>query len=1311
MSERTLWHDGQAKDEKIAVPQIALKHMTQPLVILGEAGMGKSHLLEWLSEDSRYAFCTATQFINRYEPRTLVGDAEVLVIDALDEVVSQRDGDALDQVLRQLGKANYPRFVLSCRVADWRGAIGRQAICGQYESPPLELHLNAFSDEDAAKFLAVRLGDARAHEVIAHYNARGLQGLLGNPQTLEMIADVADGGELPETKSQLFSRSISVLGCEHKDIKAEQQLAPELAISTAGAAFASLILTGHEMVVRRAGANVQAGELLVASIAKLPGAESIAGALGTRLFKARGSDSFTYCHRRIAEFQAARWLSAFVDTSRKRRRLLSLFHRQGVVPASLRGMHAWMAQDAFLAETVILADPMGVIEYGGADALDAKQARLLLDGLIRLAAKNPNFYGWGGYSLRGLARPELCDELRTRILEPDTCFGLRMILLEAVVGSAVAQTLAPDLLSLILDEKTAYAIRSHAANALIESGCAQPWATHVKQLSASGDEQSIRLALNLLNDVGYAAFDDYTIADTVMAYARRTQRTLGLLWQTRKQLPMERIEGVLEHVVTMARSLGGAKSRHGNGEITRFAYHLIALRLKSGAVDALVLWSWLSPFAHQLVASEETRGEVVDYFKANPDARRTILRHVLLNVSDEKDVGERHWILADASPGLYVYDDDIIDLLSEMPTEDAADTRWQALVRMAQHQGDDGANVREAARRFTVGRPDLQAWLDALANPAVPQWKVEQDEREKRWAADRLAERNQHRSDYLAQIDSMRAGEFESLVGPAEAYLRQFIDMGDSIVAHERVEEWLGQTVAEAAHAGFEAYLTAKSASPTAKEIAEAYAAGNTFYAGYILIAAVAERRRNGLEYDDLQDDRLLACVLALRLQHVEGYTGLKGLGATVEQAVRERGLWPLAMQMLFEPRLAAGKSSVEGLYELTHREDDAELASNLAIEWLQKFPTLSEHSEMELADHLLRRGRHDALRRLIHVRTATDDAARERRWHAIGLIVNFEASRVLVEASQVQPELLWSLRDRTHPRSSSDSIIPLDPVQSAWIISVFRGIWRNEGYPTGGFAGNENSWNAAEYLRALALQLGNDASDIAADALQALCDSPEDSYTTTLRQVASEQIRKRVDALYVPPTLEAVVAVLNDLPPASAIDLQAYVIEALDIVGRRVRSDDIDSWRGFFDEAEVPHDEERCRDHLIGLLRQETQAIAFDPEGHVADDKEIDIACKVGDLLLPIEVKGQWHDKLWVAADQQLDRLYTPDWRAHGYGIYLVLWFGDAVPEKKRLKSPGRGREKPSNPQMLHDQLVNISKAAKSGRVRVVVLDLSRAS
>jgi len=186
---------------------------------------------------------------------------------------------------------------------------------------------------------------------------------------------------------------------------------------------------------------------------------------------------------------------------------------------------------------------------------------------------------------------------------------------------------------------------------------------------------------------------------------------------------------------------------------------------------------------------------------------------------------------------------------------------------------------------------------------------------------------------------------------------------------------------------------------------------------------------------------------------------------------------------------------------------------------------------------------------------------------------------------------------------------------------------------------------------------------------------------------------------------------VFHDRAPTRGGDLQIYLLEELSIVGDKVRGDDVDSWRGFYDDTGVPYDEERCRHHLVGLLREGANAheITYEVEAHVAADKEVDIACAVGTLRFPIEVKGQWHDHLWVAADRQLDRLYTTDWRADEHGIYLVLWFGENVQENKALTSPGRGIQRPMTPEALRSQLIERSKAAQSGRVAIVVLDLSR--
>ena len=135
--------------------------------------------------------------------------------------------------------------------------------------------------------------------------------------------------------------------------------------------------------------------------------------LDSRLFKANSSDRFCYWHRRIGEFLGARYLTKQADSKLKRKRLLSLFHSYGVVPASLRGIHAWLARDPTLAQEVINADPMGVIEYGDADNISVEQARTLLSALELLAENNPHFFNrWETYSIQGVLQPGLIEHLR-----------------------------------------------------------------------------------------------------------------------------------------------------------------------------------------------------------------------------------------------------------------------------------------------------------------------------------------------------------------------------------------------------------------------------------------------------------------------------------------------------------------------------------------------------------------------------------------------------------------------------------------------------------------------------------------------------------------------------------------------------------------------------------------------------------------------------------------------------------------------------------------------------------------------------------
>lgn len=156
-----------------------------------------------------------------------------------------------------------------------------------------------------------------------------------------------------------------------------------------------------------------------------------------------------------------------------------------------------------------------------------------------------------------------------------------------------------------------------------------------------------------------------------------------------------------------------------------------------------------------------------------------------------------------------------------------------------------------------------------------------------------------------------------------------------------------------------------------------------------------------------------------------------------------------------------------------------------------------------------------------------------------------------------------------------------------------------------------------------------------------------------------------------------------------------------------RVRSDPTDCWRGFFRDNEVtPKHEEECSDHLAVLLQAVAPEIAFDPEFHVGGNREVDIACSVANLRIPIEAKGQWNKDLWSAAQWQLGDQQAVDHKANGYGVYLVYWFGS---HGKSLAKPPAGVLRPTTPNDLQYLLCQMLTAAGLHNLKVVVLDLER--
>jgi hypothetical protein len=1299
--ERKLWYEDNGR---VTVNQADALQRLEPLIILGEAGMGKTALLRWIARSPGYVLCTARSLITHPDPRRFLGSFRVLVIDAIDEVSAHKQGDAVDLVLGRLAELEFPRFILSCRVADWRSATAVEGIRGQYGCNPLEMHLVPFDEDDSINFLSSLVGPAKARDVVTHFNSRNLHGMLGNPQTLELLAKVCNNGPLPESSSALLERSIDVLRVEHNDRKANLQLAKEIALTAAGAASAALILSGSDVISRKAAAHVGPDELSLADVCRLPGAEEVDVMLHTRLFTADGTERFRYWHRRIGEYLGARWLAKVANTPRKRRRVLSMFHVGGLVPASLRGIHAWLALDPAFTPAVIDADPMGLVEYGDPSTLLPAHATRLLNALERVAASNPGLlWNRGDISLGGIAQHAMLDDLRRLITAQDTAFGLRMLVLRALKDAPTAAQLVNELRNLVLDAGMAFACRKAAGQALVPLVPADDWPQVMTRLLGQSDELSVRLAIELMDDIGYQHFSDELIVDLAVSYATKERQTVGVLYVVEHRLPDDRLDGVLDKLAAKASALGEPFKHRDGYELGDFAYHLLSRRIAGAPAQADRLWSWLQPFDESDGYRRDTRAALAKHLQQNQELRRAIQKLVILELPGEATPWERFCRMTDRSSGLAPTPEDVIVLLRTLDqTKD--DMRWQDVVQMARHDGEMGAAVRTEAIPFAEHRPDLLQWLMRLAEP--PSWKREDDLRTKRHRAKFLARRAKTRAHYQEHIARLRTADYGVLIGPAKAYLGFFHDINEeTLPSHERIADWLGADIAAAASSGFEAYLVDGPSTPTADELAASFAQSRWWDSVLIIIVALAERVRRGTGLADVSDDRLLAALFELRRTSLKQDATVDTLEEALETELKARGLWPSAMRRYHEPQLEARLTHVSGLYSLM-RGQDVDLAIQLAAEWLTRFPQIAAEVEEELVDRLIRSGRYAELRALLPQRRDLDDERRLRNWLAVGLVVEFDETVTKLAGGHVPPELVWHVRDRSDGERQS---VPFQAHQLEWLITTFRALWPVAHPPAGGTWGDTNPWDASDYVISLIKRLGNDTSTAATRALQRLHHAPPDHYLDTIRTVATEQSRLRVETSYSPPTLEAIAAVTRDVAPVTMPDLQEFMLEELDVVQRMVSSDDVESWRGFYDDKHLPHNEEWCRDHLLLLLRQACRDVTLAPEVHVGDDKEVDIGCAVGMLRMPIEFKCQWHRDLWHAADSQLDRLYSQDWLAAGRGIYLVLWFGHQDEPSKRLRPPGRGRVMPTSPQDLQQMLTSASQAALDGRVAVVVLDLSR--
>jgi hypothetical protein len=167
-------------------------------------------------------------------------------------------------------------------------------------------------------------------------------------------------------------------------------------------------------------------------------------------------------------------------------------------------------------------------------------------------------------------------------------------------------------------------------------------------------------------------------------------------------------------------------------------------------------------------------------------------------------------------------------------------------------------------------------------------------------------------------------------------------------------------------------------------------------------------------------------------------------------------------------------------------------------------------------------------------------------------------------------------------------------------------------------------------------------------------------------------------------------------------------VLDHLDQIATDIRKSNSDLFRQFWtQESQNKHKHENsCRDALLAMLRGHLEPLGIDsqPEFDYVNDKRADIRVSYrNEYVLPIEIKGEWHPKLWTSVQTQLIPQYTGPKETQAYGVYLVLWVGG-------LEQPAArdGWKKAVTPNELELRLHKNIPQESQKRITVKVIDVT---